>query len=412
MKKVEDYVRSIPDFPEKGIIFRDITTVIQSPEGLKLAIDGINEKLKGVDYDVVVGPESRGFIFGVPVAYANGKGFVPVRKKGKLPCETISQDYELEYGTATIEMHKDAIVPGQKVVIVDDLIATGGTTEAIIKLIEQLGGEVVKIIFLKSALVGFSDRMQPLFGYGRGDVMPTPHNTANTGDIAKTVIMPGDPLRAKYIADTYLDNVVRFNNVRNIYGYTGVYRDVDISVMASGMGMPSMGIYSYELFKYYDVDNIIRIGSAGSISDKVDLRDIVLAIGTSTDSNYAKQYNLPGTYAPVADFGLLNCAYEQSKLYGIAAEVGNVVSTDVFYNDNPEYNKAWSNMGVLAVEMESAALYMNAARLSKNALAMFTISDNLMNGQSLSVEERQEGFDDMIKLSLETARLYNIGGGV
>ena len=148
MKKVEDYVRSIPDFPEKGIIFRDITSVIQSPEGLKLAIDGINESLKDVDYDVVVGPESRGFIFGVPVAYANGKGFVPVRKKGKLPCETISEDYSLEYGTATIEMHKDAIVPGQKVVIVDDLIATGGTTEAIIKLIERLGGEVVKIVFL------------------------------------------------------------------------------------------------------------------------------------------------------------------------------------------------------------------------------------------------------------------------
>ena len=153
MKKVEDYVRSIPDFPEKGIIFRDITTVIQSPEGLKLAIDGINEKLKGVDYDVVVGPESRGFIF----------GFVPVRKKGKLPCETISQDYELEYGTATIEMHKDAIVPGQKVVIVDDLIATGGTTEAIIKLIEQLGGEVVKIIFLIE-LEGLKGR-EKLSGY-------------------------------------------------------------------------------------------------------------------------------------------------------------------------------------------------------------------------------------------------------
>ena len=148
MKKVEDYVRSIPDFPEKGIIFRDITSVIQSPEGLKLAIDGINESLKDVDYDVVVGPESRGFIFGVPVAYANGKGFVPVRKKGKLPCETISEDYSLEYGTATIEMHKDAIVPGQKVVIVDDLIATGGTTEAIIKLVEELGGEVVKVLFL------------------------------------------------------------------------------------------------------------------------------------------------------------------------------------------------------------------------------------------------------------------------
>lgn len=163
MKKVEDYVRSIPDFPEKGIIFRDITSVIQSPEGLKLAIDGINESLKDVDYNVVVGPESRGFIFGVPVAYANGKGFVPVRKKGKLPCETISEDYSLEYGTATIEMHKDAIVPGQKVVIVDDLIATGGTTEAIIKLIERLGGEVVKIVFLIE-LEGLNGR-EKLAGY-------------------------------------------------------------------------------------------------------------------------------------------------------------------------------------------------------------------------------------------------------
>lgn len=163
MKKVEDYVRSIPDFPEKGIIFRDITSVIQSPEGLKLAIDGINESLKDVDYDVVVGPESRGFIFGVPVAYANGKGFVPVRKKGKLPCETISEDYSLEYGTATIEMHKDAIVPGQKVVIIDDLIATGGTTEAIIKLIERLGGEVVKVVFLIE-LEGLNGR-EKLAGY-------------------------------------------------------------------------------------------------------------------------------------------------------------------------------------------------------------------------------------------------------
>ena len=171
-KKVEDYVRSIPDFPEKGIIFRDITTVIQSPEGLKLAIDGINEKLKGVDYDVVVGPESRGFIFGVPVAYANGKGFVPVRKKGKLPCETISQDYELEYGTATIEMHKDAIVPGQKVVIVDDLIATGGTTEAIIKLVEELGGEVVKVLFLME-LEGLKGR-DKIAGYDVESVIKYP----------------------------------------------------------------------------------------------------------------------------------------------------------------------------------------------------------------------------------------------
>lgn len=148
MKKVEDYVRSIPDFPEKGIIFRDITSVIQDPDGLKLAVDGIQDLIGDVDYDVVVGPESRGFIFGVPVAYNNHKSFVPVRKKGKLPCETVSMEYELEYGTAVIEIHKDAIKPGQKVVIVDDLIATGGTTEAIIKLIEQLGGEVVKVVFL------------------------------------------------------------------------------------------------------------------------------------------------------------------------------------------------------------------------------------------------------------------------
>ena len=169
MKKVEDYVRSIPDFPEKGIIFRDITSVIQSPEGLKLAIDGINESLKDVDYDVVVGPESRGFIFGVPVAYANGKGFVPVRKKGKLPCETISEDYSLEYGTATIEMHKDAIVPGQKVVIVDDLIATGGSVEAAIKLVEELGGEVVKVVFLME-LAGLKGR-ERLKGYDVASVI-------------------------------------------------------------------------------------------------------------------------------------------------------------------------------------------------------------------------------------------------
>ena len=168
-KKVEDYVRSIPDFPEKGIIFRDITTVIQSPEGLKLAIDGMNDLLKDVDYDIVAGPESRGFIFGVPVAYANGKGFVPVRKPGKLPCETISQDYELEYGTATIEMHKDSIKPGQKVVLVDDLVATGGTIEAAIRLVEELGGEVVKVVFLME-LAGLNGR-ERLKGYNVESVL-------------------------------------------------------------------------------------------------------------------------------------------------------------------------------------------------------------------------------------------------
>ena len=163
MKKLEEYVRSIPDFPEEGIIFRDITSVIQDPDGLQLAIDGLDDLVKGTDYDVVVGPESRGFIFGVPVAYKNHKSFVPVRKKGKLPCETISQEYSLEYGTATIEMHKDAIKPGQKVVIVDDLIATGGTIEAIIKLVEALGGEVVKIVFLIE-LQGLNGR-EKLKGY-------------------------------------------------------------------------------------------------------------------------------------------------------------------------------------------------------------------------------------------------------
>ena len=157
MKKLEDYVRSIPDFPEPGIIFRDVTSVLQEADGLQLSINGIMDKLKDVDFDVVVGPESRGFIFGVPVAYNMKKAFVPVRKKGKLPCETISMEYDLEYGSAVIEMHKDSIKPGQKVVIIDDLIATGGTIEAITKLVEQLGGEVVKIVFLME-LAGLDGR--------------------------------------------------------------------------------------------------------------------------------------------------------------------------------------------------------------------------------------------------------------
>ena len=163
MKKLEEYVRSIPDFPEPGIIFRDITTILQDADGLQLAIDGIQKSLEGVDYDIVVGPESRGFIFGVPVAYAMHKGFVPIRKKGKLPCKTVSVSYDLEYGSAVLEMHEDAIKPGQKVVIVDDLIATGGTIEAAIKLVEELGGEVVKVVFLME-LAGLKGR-ERLKGY-------------------------------------------------------------------------------------------------------------------------------------------------------------------------------------------------------------------------------------------------------
>ncbi len=157
MKKLEDYVRSIPDFPEEGIIFRDVTSILQDADGLKLSIDMIQEKLEGLDFDVVVGTESRGFIFGMPVAYNLHKPFIPVRKKGKLPCETISKEYALEYGTATIEMHKDSIKPGQKVVVIDDLIATGGTIEAAIQLIEELGGEVVRVVFLME-LAGLKGR--------------------------------------------------------------------------------------------------------------------------------------------------------------------------------------------------------------------------------------------------------------
>ncbi|MCI5621996.1 MAG: adenine phosphoribosyltransferase [Lachnospiraceae bacterium] len=169
MKKVEDYIRSIPDFPEEGIIFRDITTVLQDAEGLKLAIDEMIGLLENVDFDVIAGTESRGFIFGMPIAYALGKAFVPIRKKGKLPCETVSQTYDLEYGTATIEMHKDSIKPGQKVVLVDDLIATGGTIEAAAKLVEQLGGEVVKMIFLLE-LAGLKGR-EKLSGYDVASVV-------------------------------------------------------------------------------------------------------------------------------------------------------------------------------------------------------------------------------------------------
>ncbi|MGN0507084.1 MAG: adenine phosphoribosyltransferase [Lachnospiraceae bacterium] len=172
MKKVEDYVRTIPDFPEPGIMFRDVTSVLQDADGLQLAIQGIEELLKDVEFDAVVGPESRGFIFGVPVAYNMKKAFIPVRKKGKLPCETVAMTYDLEYGTATIEMHKDSIKPGQKVVIIDDLIATGGTIEAIIKLVEQLGGEVVKIAFLME-LEGLKGR-DKLKGYDVDAVIKYP----------------------------------------------------------------------------------------------------------------------------------------------------------------------------------------------------------------------------------------------
>ena len=233
--------------------------------------------------------------------------------------------------------------------------------------------------------------------------MGTPHNSASPGDIAKTVLLPGDPLRAKYIAETYMQDVVCFNSVRNMLGFTGTYEGKRISVMGSGMGMPSMGIYSYELYDMYGVENIIRIGSIGGISDDVKIRDIIIAQGSSTNSNYASQYKLPGTYAPIADFGLLRRAVETAEREGIKVVVGNVLSSDTFYTDSSSDNDLWKKMNILGVEMESAALYMNAARLGKKALAIFTVSDHLYTGESLSAIDRQESFNDMMKIALEMA---------
>ncbi|MGN0514332.1 MAG: purine-nucleoside phosphorylase [Lachnospiraceae bacterium] len=233
--------------------------------------------------------------------------------------------------------------------------------------------------------------------------MSTPHNAAEKGAIAKTVLMPGDPLRAKFIADTYMENVTCFNTVRNMFGFTGTYKGKEISVMGSGMGMPSMGIYSYELFSMYDVENIIRIGTAGGISDSVKLRDVVIGMGASTNSNYASQYKLPGTFAPLADFSLVRKAVEVAERENINVVVGNVLSSDTFYTDSSTDNDLWKKMNILAVEMESAALYMNAARLGKKAVAIFTISDHLYTGEALSAKDRQESFHEMVKIALEMA---------
>ncbi|MBH1940556.1 purine-nucleoside phosphorylase [Mobilitalea sibirica] len=233
--------------------------------------------------------------------------------------------------------------------------------------------------------------------------IPTPHNEAKAGEIAKTVLMPGDPLRAKFIADNYLEDVVCFNKVRNMFGYTGTYQGKKVSVMGGGMGMPSIGIYSYELYHFYDVDNIIRIGSAGGIAENIQLRDIVIGMGASTNSSFANQYRLPGTYAPIADFELLRKAVEAADKMNIKTVVGNILSSDTFYDDNEEAMKLWSKMNVLAVEMEAAALYMNAARAGKKALCILTISDHVFTGASLSAEDRQNTFRDMMEIALEIA---------
>jgi len=234
---------------------------------------------------------------------------------------------------------------------------------------------------------------------------PTPHINATPDDIAKTVLMPGDPLRAKFVAENYFEDPVLFNNVRGVQGYTGKYKGERVSVMASGMGMPSIGIYSYELFSFFGVENIIRIGSAGSMSQSVKVRDLVFGMGACTNSAFADQYGLPGTFAPTADFDLLRRSVDIAEKMGLSYHVGQLFSSDVFYNDDAEVTNKWRKMGVLAVEMEAAALYMNAARLGKRALAICTISDSLITGEALSSEERQNSFREMMEVALECAIL-------
>lgn len=232
---------------------------------------------------------------------------------------------------------------------------------------------------------------------------PTPHNGAKFGDIAKTVLMPGDPLRAKYIADNYLENVQCFNTVRNMLGYTGTYKDHKVSVMGGGMGMPSIGIYSYELYEFYGVESIIRVGSAGGIDPSVQVRDVVAGMGACTDSNYAAQYNMPGTIAPICSYELLEQAVNAGRELGVNVKVGNILSSDHFYLDDPTSTAAWQKMGVLAVEMEAAALYMNAARAGKKALCLLTVSDLPLTGESLPADERQTSFTQMMEIALSVA---------
>lgn len=232
---------------------------------------------------------------------------------------------------------------------------------------------------------------------------PTTHNSAAPADFAKTVLMPGDPLRAQKIAKEYLTDAKLVNNVRGVQGYTGTFHGKRVSVMASGMGMPSMGIYSYELFRIYGVENIIRIGSAGALREDIHVRDLVLGMGASTDSAYATNFGLPGTFAPICSYRLLSGSVRLAEQAGFRYHVGNLLSSDVFYSDDPTANARWAKMGILAVEMEAAALYMNAARLGKNALAICTVSNHLLTGEETTPEERQNSFSQMIELALELA---------
>ncbi len=232
---------------------------------------------------------------------------------------------------------------------------------------------------------------------------PTPHINANKGDFAKTVIMPGDPLRSKFIAENFLKNPRLVNNVRGVQGYTGEYNGVPVSVMASGMGMPSIAIYSYELFNFFDVENIIRVGSCGAMQKNIAVRDIVIAQAASTNSNFATQFGVGGTIAPICSYKLMRDAVEFCENLGAKYHVGNVLSSDIFYNDNENANAPFIKMGVLAVEMEAAALYLNAMRCGKNALAICTVSDHILTGEATTSAERETSFTQMMEVALNIA---------
>lgn len=233
--------------------------------------------------------------------------------------------------------------------------------------------------------------------------VPTPHIEATIDQIAKTVLMPGDPLRSRFIAETFLENPVLVNNVRGVQGYTGTWKGVPVTVMASGMGIPAIGIYSWELYNFYNVENIIRIGSAGAIRDDINLMDIVFGLGACTDSNFAHQFGLNGLMAPTADYTLLSTAVDCAKEKGAKIHVGNILSSDNFYNDGSDTCDQWKKMGVMAVEMEAAGLYLNAARAGRRALCICTISDHLYKPEQLTSLQRQTSFTEMMEIALNTA---------
>lgn len=232
---------------------------------------------------------------------------------------------------------------------------------------------------------------------------PTPHNQARLGDIAQAVLMPGDPLRAKYVAEHYLETPVCFNAVRGMLGYTGTYKGKRISVMGSGMGVPSIGLYAYELYQFYGVESILRIGSAGGIGEDVHVRDVVIAMGASTNSGFAAQYRFPGQLCATASWPLLRDAVAAAERMGVRADVGQVFTADQFYNDNSEAGQLYHKFGILALEMETAGLYWTAQWLGKQALSILTISDHIFTGESLPPEERQTSFHQMMEIALETA---------